>query len=216
MLLSIVVACLCPSLRAQDEIRASQRVSTARELVSREKRSPTTGKNARRRYKELVEFVRQSGDHERRMPRQTAMRILGLLDEGQADEAAKLVHVVILDLKSVAASDGDTRTLERLVDEEKRSPTTEHTVERRHRALIRTALGTGVPIRYLPPGKMAPVDELLARGDLAEAAAELHSVILEIDGRLSSGGDAARTPTHGAERLRVPSAPTTAGKAASR
>lgn len=246
-MLPIVVACLCPVSRAQDEVQAPRRASSAHELVSREKSSPTTAKNARARYEELVKFVRQSGNHDRYMRRQTAMRIRALLQGGQGGEAAKLVHTVILDLEtgrpdeedggfeprgpdgpssagrsrrsgsapqdSGGAGRGDTRALERIVGEEKRLPTTEETVKRRHRALIRAALGTGVPIRYLSPGKMAPVDELLAQGDLAGAAAELHMVILGVGSRLSSGGDAAQTPTARSAEAEVPSAPTTADKA---
>ena len=138
------------------------------------------------------------------MSRETGKRIAGLLDDGNLQGAAPLVHKVVLGLDKIDAPDdmdeggprpppgggrAGTQTFKRLVDQEKKTPTTEETVERRHGDIIRAAMSGGAAVRYIPISKMAPIDELLAQGRRKEAAAKLHTLILDIEKLLASDAE---------------------------
>jgi hypothetical protein len=208
LLLPILIACLGPALRAQDAGRPPRDDSDLRELISQEKRSPTTAKNVRRRHDALIRFVLRGGKPDRYMPRRTGMRIESLIDEGRAAEAAQILHGVILDLgkkrpgegadgeegfapsgpgggQRGRSGSGSTRHLDELVRLEKQTPTTEANVLAHRHGFVRAMIESGAADRYVSPGSMEPIEEFLAQGRGREAAAKLHEVILAAGERLA-------------------------------
>lgn len=152
-------------------------------FVADEKKHPTTSRSVRPRFQALMGIVEPDARPGKYL-NETAMRIWGLLDEGKLEQAAIHLHSLIVSLEPPperqAAGSGSTRALERLVQEEKESPTTEDNLRARNDALYQALVDSRDPLRYVPPHAGELMQELIRQGRSAEAAARLREIILRI------------------------------------
>jgi len=104
-LLPLLLVCLCPPARCQERPRGGDAPITAGELAAEARRFPTTAQNVRQRLHRLTAVAQFSERSERYLPRETALRINALLDEGRLMEAATIVDDVLRHLETIRADE---------------------------------------------------------------------------------------------------------------